>query len=51
MVPPHPTPLPQRDCVIIGGVVIPNECEESYIIDFIIVEDFSDSLEMTKQRL
>jgi len=28
--------------------VIPNECEESY---FIIVEDFSDSLEMTIRRM
>jgi hypothetical protein len=47
-IPPHPALLPPRDCVIIEGVVIPNECEESYIIDVIIVEDFSDSLEMTK---
>jgi hypothetical protein len=44
-------PSPLGDCVIMGDVVIPNECEESYIIDFIILEDFSDSLEMTKHGL
>ena len=31
------TTSPLGDYVIIGGVVIPNACEESYIIDFIIV--------------
>jgi hypothetical protein len=49
--PPYSSPI--RDCVIIGGVVIPNageeSGEESYRIDFIIVEDFSDSLEITTE--